>query len=120
MNNATISRVGIILFALVFAFFGVNHFRNADAMSGFVPAYMPGSGKFWVYFTGACMIAAALCFLAGKYVKIAGLLLSLMLLVFVFMLHLPSVLDGNDAALPSLLKDLALAGASLMIAGSSK
>lgn len=117
MNNATIARLGIILFALVFIFFGVNHFFYAEAMSGIVPSYMPGDGKIWVYITGVCMLAAGIAFLMNKMVKIAGLLLAALLIIYVLTLHLPSVLDGNDAAISGLLKDLALAGACLVIAG---
>lgn len=117
MNNATISRVGVILFALVFGFFGLNHLLHADAISGVVPVYFPGNGKIWVYLTGLGMLAAALAFLLGKYVKLAGLLLALMLLVFVLTIHLPAVSEGNDEAITMLLKDLALAAGALVIAG---
>ncbi|HEV3251413.1 MAG TPA: DoxX family membrane protein [Puia sp.] len=124
MNNNTLSRVGIILYALVIGFFGVSHFINSDAFKAAVPSFIPG-GIFWVYLTGAALILAAISFLIGKQTRIAGILLAVFLLLVVFTVHLPAVLHAPDAKaarfpLTNLIKDTALAAAALIIAGRGR
>jgi uncharacterized membrane protein len=124
MNNNTLSRVGIILYALVIAFFGVSHFLNGASFTSVVPSFIPG-GIFWVYLTGVALIAAAISFLIGKQTRIAGILLAVFLLLVVFTVHLPSVLNAPDAKaarfpLTNLIKDTALAAAALIIAGRGR
>ncbi|MCB0517091.1 MAG: hypothetical protein R2798_07195 [Chitinophagales bacterium] len=99
--------LGRYLFTLPILLFGVFHFMHGNAMIGMVP--LPG-GIFWVYFTGAALIAAAISILTGKYDRLASLLLGVMLLIFALSIHLPHVLAGDQAAMPNLLKDIALAG----------
>jgi putative oxidoreductase len=125
MNTLSISRIGTIIFALIIGFFGVTHFINASTMGGIVPGYLPGGGKIWVYFTGACMILAAIAFITNKYAKPAGLLLAAMLLLFVIMLHIPALINADSNTeriepMTNLLKDTAMAACALIIAGRSK
>ncbi len=119
MENS-LRTVGHYLYALPFAVFGLFHFMNASSMAGMVP--LPG-GVFWVYLTGVALIAAAVSFLIGKKVKLAGTLLGIMLIIFVLSIHLPGVIGADSPqsmqmSMTSLLKDLALAGAAFFIAGS--
>ena len=117
MNNATITNIGVLVFALVIGTFGVFHFLNADGMSGMVPDYMPGPGKVWVFITGAALLLSAISILINKYRKIACLLLAAMLIIFVLLLHLPAMNSGSESAMGNILKDTAMAAAALMIAG---
>ena len=124
MNNSSIARVGTIMYALVIGFFGINHFLNASGMATSVPSFFHG-GVFWVYLTGAALIAAAIAILIGKQTRLAGLLLALFLLIIVFSIHLPAVINAPDEAasrvpLSNLIKDTGLAGAALMIAGKGE
>lgn len=121
MNNASITRIGTILYALVIGFFGINHFLNASGMASMVPTFFHG-GIFWVYLTGTAMIAAAIAILINKQTRLAGLLLALFLLIIVLTIHLPAVLHAPDEAasrfpLTNLIKDTGLAAAALLIAG---
>lgn len=121
MNNSSISRVGIILYALVIGFFGVSHFLHGISMAGMVPSFIPG-GLFWVYLTGAALIAAALSFLTGKKTRLAGILLAIFLLLVVFTIHVPALINATDESasrfsLTMLIKDTGLAAAALIIAG---
>jgi len=104
------------LFALPFGIFGLMHFMMAENMAGMVP--LPG-GVLWVYLTGVALIAACISFIIQKQVRLAGVLLALMLVIFVLTIHLPTVMGGDQSAMSSLLKDLALAGGSLLIAGTA-
>ncbi len=110
--------LGRYLYALPMAIFGLFHFMNANDMAGMVS--LPG-GVFWVYLTGAGLLAAAISILIGKWDKLGTALLGLMLIIFALSIHLKGVMDsgGEDAtSMAMMLKDLALAGAAWMYSGS--
>jgi len=88
------------------------HFLNGPTMVGLVPAYLPG-GIFWVYFIGACLVAAGISLNIGKKDGLAMKLLAALLVIFALTVFLPMFLAGNPMALSPLLKDLGLAGAAL-------
>jgi putative oxidoreductase len=120
MDNATLSKIGTIFYALVIGFFGINHFVEGTGMQKMVPSFLPG-GVFWVYLTGACLVAAAIAFLTNKQVRLAGLLLCLFLLLIVLTVHFPAVLNAPDAGarrfpMTNLIKDTGLAAAALLVA----
>lgn len=104
------------MYAIPMAVFGLFHFMSASDMGGMVPSFIPG-GVFWVYLTGAALIAAAVAIIIGKKAKLATQLLGLMLLLFALLIHLVSVMNGNDMSMPSLLKDVALAGGAWYMSG---
>lgn len=112
MKSPLLTRLAEIIFALAIGFFGVLHFQNVDAMSGMIPDFIPGDGKLWIYITGGSLIAAALAIIINKLRHIACYLLAIMLLIFIFTLHLQPALDGNPG---NLLKDTALAMAAVII-----
>lgn len=111
------SKVAEIVFALIFGFFGVAHFINAEAVTGAVPAYMPGDASIWVYLTGAALVAAAVAIIIGIQKTLACYLLAALLLIFVFTIHLQPALEGNPG---SMLKDTALAMCAILIGNSAK
>jgi putative oxidoreductase len=124
MNNATLTKVGTIFYALVIGFFGINHFLEGTGMQKMVPSFLPG-GVIWVYLTGACLVAAAIALLIDKQVRLASLLLCLFLLLIVLTVHLPAVLRAPDSGarrfpLTNLIKDTGLAAAALLVAGSKR
>lgn len=121
MDNVTITKIGTIFYALVIGFFGLNHFMYGTGMAKMVPSFLPG-GEFWVYITGAALLAAAISFLINKFTRLAGLLLALFLILIVLTVHLPAVLNAPDAAarrfpMVNLIKDTGLAAAALLVAG---
>lgn len=123
MTQRIISHVAIYLLSLVMIVFGIYHFRHPRNLLVFVPENIPG-GITWVYVVGAAFILAALAFISNRFVKLAGYLLALLLIIFVVTIHLPNYLDAGDAemrqsALINLLKDTALAAFALHIAGSA-
>ena len=85
------------LFAIPIGIFGLFHFMNGAAMAGMVPSFIPG-GVFWVYLTGAALLAASVSLIIRKKDKLAGFLLGVMLLIFVLTMHLPGVIGGGDMA----------------------
>ena len=124
MNQQTLIKAGTIIYALVIAFFGINHFLSGTGLQNTVPRFIPG-GIFWVYLTGVALIAAAIAILTGKYTYAAGILLAVFLLTIVLTVHLPAVMSAPDAnarrfPISNLLKDAAMGGAALIIAGLSR
>lgn len=117
----TLKIVARILFGIPFLVFGINHFIYADNMGNIVPHFIPG-GIFWVYLTGLALILASISFIINKLVRISGILLAIMLLIFVLTIHIPGLFDANrmQLAMISMLKDLSLASASLFIALSDR
>ena len=111
-----LSTIGRITFAVMFVIFGILHLTNGSIMGGMVPSYVPG-GVFWVYLTGLGMVAAGVSIIINKYIKLATILLSTMLLIFVLTIHIPHLMNPATAqmAMGGFLKDLAMAGASLFI-----
>jgi len=120
MNNSTISRIGTIIYSLVIGFFGVNHFLNGTGLQKQMPRFIPYS-IFWVYLTGVLLIAAAIAILINKYVRVAGILLAVFLLLIVITVHIPAMTNVTEERVSiivtNLIKDTGLAGAALIIAG---
>ncbi|MEP2024305.1 MAG: DoxX family protein [Reichenbachiella sp.] len=115
MNN--LPAIGKFMYAIPMAVFGLFHFMNASEMGGMVPSFIPG-GVFWVYVTGAALIAAAVAIIIEKKAKLATQLLGLMLLLFALLIHLVSVINGDmQMGMGSLLKDVALAGGAWYMSG---
>lgn len=112
--------LGRPLFASIFVLFGLIHLAMGANMTGAVPAWVPGPAIVWVYVTGVAMIAAAISLFTGKQEKLAAALLGLLLLTFAVTVQLPMVIGGNQAAMPALLKDLALAGAAFFFSAQAK
>jgi len=110
--------VARVLLAIPFFMFGVNHFIYANMMTGMVPSYIPGA-MFWVYFTGAALIAAAVSMVTKIQGKLAMYLLAVLILAFIVTIHVPGL--GNPQtkmmSMMALLKDLGLLGGVLLLAG---
>jgi putative oxidoreductase len=111
---------GRILFAIPFGIFGLNHFFMYNYYLGIVSSFIPGGG-FTVIITGIALIAASISMIAKKYIQISCLLLALMLLIFILTIHVPGLFTGDPnqqtIAFIELMKDTALMGGSLFIAG---
>jgi uncharacterized membrane protein len=123
MNEQNLSRIAIVLLALVMAVFGVYHFIYPQNLVGYLPLFVPKS-NIWVYIPGAGFILAAIAFILNKKVKTAAYLLAILLIIFVLTIHLPGFLNAGDAdvrqgALINLLKDTAIAAFALHIAANS-
>ncbi len=113
--TTTVARV---VFALPFGVFGLTHFFKANDMAGIVPGWVPG-GVFWVYVTGAALVAACVSLIVKKMARESSLGLAALMLTFVLTVHIPGL--GNEAmaqmATVGLLKDMALMGGALTYAG---
>ncbi len=106
------SKVARVTFALPFAVFGLFHFLNASAMAGMVP--VPG-GVFWIYFTGAALIAGSIGLITGILGRLAAFGLAALLLTFILGVHVPGLSNPQmqQMAMMGLLKDISLFGGAL-------
>lgn len=88
------------------AAFGTEHFVFPNAVATMVPRYLPWH-LFWTYFTGTCLIAAALSLVGRKHSGLAASLLGLMLFSFVMLIWVPNNLrvPGNRFGLAVILRD---------------
>jgi putative oxidoreductase len=115
-----LTTIGRILFAIPFGLLGMNHFLMYNYYVGIVSSFIP-SGGYTVIMVGIALIAASISIIAKKFIKISCLLLALLLLVFIITIHVPGLFDPDHAkssvALIELLKDTALMGGSVFIAG---
>lgn len=123
MTHSAVSRIAVIILAIVMIVFGLYHFVQPQSLLVYVPEFMPG-GIIWVYFVGAAFILAALAFITHKQAKLAGYLLALLLMIFVLAVHLPNYLHAGDAdmkqmAFVSILKDTALAAFATYIGSNA-
>jgi putative oxidoreductase len=124
MKNLIPTRIPVIIFALIFVYFGVNHLLHADMMSGMVPSMFPAH-LFFAYLTGICFLLAAIAFIINRYAKIAGYLLALLLLIIIFTIHVPGMMNAADEGSKMMfrtngVKDLGLTMCAIIIANISR
>ena len=125
MKEQIISRIAIVILAVVLAAYGVYHFsqKNQDYLISFMPSFLPG-GSIWFYIVGVAFILAAIALLTHKQVKLAAYLLAVLLFLFALTIHLPNYIHSGDVEMKQLsyvnfLKDLAIAAFALYIASNS-
>ena len=102
-----------ILFAVPMAMFGLFHFMNAEAMAEMAPF----GGTIMVYITGVALLAAGVSIIIKKKAALATLLLGVFLILTATLVHVKSLMGGDEMAMSSILKDVALAGASFFMSG---
>lgn len=118
--NQPLEIAGRILYGAPFAVFGAMHIAMGSAMAGAVPAFAPGGGTLWIYVTGIAMLAASISIVTNVLTRVSGVLLAILLALFIFTLHLPSFLAGEQMELQSILKNAALAGGALLVAARGR
>ncbi len=107
-----------VLFSVPFFVFGVMHLAMGPMMVGMVPHFLPGA-VYWVYFTGICMVAAALAIVTKKQAVLASQLLAVLLAVYIVFVHIPGLMIPamKQMTLVMMLKDIGLIGGALAFAG---
>ncbi|GMQ81150.1 MAG: hypothetical protein BMS9Abin05_0581 [Rhodothermia bacterium] len=105
--------VGRILFSLIFLMFGMAHFTDPQ-IKDMVPDFLPFP-TLVVMLTGAAVIAGGLSVLLGYKIKIGSLILFVFLLSTTLLVWSGGFFEGDQAATGFIMRDLAMAGASLFI-----
>jgi uncharacterized membrane protein YphA (DoxX/SURF4 family) len=111
--------LGPVFYSAPLAAFGTEHFTLTTGMGSMIPAWIPWH-TFWIYFVGACFIAAALSMVTGIQARVAASLVSLALFLFVVLMHFPAwVRDPqNRFALTVALREISFSGGALGLAAS--
>lgn len=93
-SSGTRSRVivlGPVFVAASLAAFAGEHFTAARSLAQMVPKWMPAR-VFIAYFVGVAHLAAALSFVARRYIRWSAIFLAIMFALFVLLLHLPGAI----------------------------
>jgi uncharacterized membrane protein len=111
--------LGPLFFALPMAVFAAQHFTEAKAVATLVPSWIPGH-LFWTYFVGTALVAASASIALKKQARLAAILLAVMLILFVLLLHVPSIMTDpkNVIAWAIALRDVAFSAGALAFAGA--
>jgi uncharacterized membrane protein YphA (DoxX/SURF4 family) len=110
---------GPLFYAAPIAAFGTEHFTITDGVASIMPAWIPWH-QFWVYFLGACFIAAALSLVTRIQARLSASLLALTFFLFVALMHGPGWVQEprNRFALAVALREISFSGGALALAVS--
>src|ERR1700679_683859 len=111
--------LGPVFEAVALAIFAAEHFLAARDLMGIVPQWIPGA-LFWTYFVGAALLAAAISFIAWRYVRWSASLLALFFLIIVAIVDSPTMPKEVHERLSWTLtvREMAFAGGAMVLAGS--
>ncbi len=124
MKEQIVSRIAVIILAIVMIVFGFYHFKHPKDMLVYVPNFLPG-GIVWVYVVGVACILVGIALLLHKWVKLAGYLLAFLLFMFVLLIHVPNYMNAGNAevatqSLLNVLKDSAIAAFAMYVASNAQ
>lgn len=110
--------LGPLFIAVSLAVFAPEHFGGPMDVKDMIPAWMPWH-RFWAYFVGFALLAAAASFVAKKCVGTSATLMGLMFFLFVCMLHIPALLtDLKDRfAWAFVFRDISFCAGAWALAG---
>ena len=115
-----LTKTGIFIFAVPLGIIGIIHFIMGQSIAADLPSFFVVP-IFWIYLSGLALIAASISILTRKYTRLACLLLALLFFILVLTVDLPRFFNGA-VSYPLILtafKDIAIAGAALVIAAVS-
>jgi uncharacterized membrane protein YphA (DoxX/SURF4 family) len=110
---------GSLFYAMPIAAFGVEHFTETVGIASIVPAWIPWH-RFWVYFVGACFIAAAFSLVTGIQARLSAGLLALTFFLFVALMDAPGFAQQprDRFAQALLLRELSFGAGPLALAAT--
>jgi uncharacterized membrane protein len=111
--------LGPVLEAVALAMFAAEHSLATRDLMLVVPRWIPGP-MFWTCFVGVCLAAAAISFIAWRYVHWSATLLALMFAIIVATIDLPQLTKVAHQRFFWILtvRELAFASGALVLAGS--
>jgi putative oxidoreductase len=109
--------IGRIVFSSLFILSGFNHFANGKAMAGYAAAKGVPQALAATYAGGVLLLAGGLSVLFGIWADLGSLLLVIFLVPTALLMHGFWKAEGQERIMEMVQfqKDLALAGASLML-----
>jgi len=111
--------LGPVFEAVALAIFAAEHFLAARDLMGGVPRWLPGL-LFWTYLVGTALLAAAISFIAWRYVRWSATLLALLFLIIVATIDLPNLPANMHQRLfwTLTVRETCFAGGAMVLAGS--
>lgn len=110
--------LGPVFFSVMLILFGYSHFLYTDFVAPLVPAWI-GMARFWTLFAGIALIASGIAIAFRTFLQPAAYLLSLMLILWVVLLHVPLAIadpsSGNGNQIVSAFDALLFCGVALII-----
>ena len=94
---------------------GIQHFMFARFVVTLMPPFIPGP-LFWVYFAGVALVSAGLGFWTPAVRLLAGTLAAAMVFSWVFLVHIPLVVNVGRAEWMGVFEALTISGACLVLA----
>jgi putative oxidoreductase len=113
-----VALIGRILFALLFIGSGYSHLTQSEAMGGYAASRGVPQAKLATLVTGVLIVVGGLMVLLGLWMDLGALLLVIFLVPTAFIMHAfwkETDPQAKQVEQVSFMKDLALAGASLLI-----
>ncbi|HQQ96642.1 MAG TPA: hypothetical protein PLX35_05235 [Cyclobacteriaceae bacterium] len=115
--------VGMILYAIAILSFALNHFLYVQGVASYTPAWVPFR-LFWACFTGIALLGSGVSIMFRIKVPLIALLLSVMILIWILVLHIPRILvsppEYLNSEIASTCLALAYCGTALSISGLSR
>src|SRR4051812_9525369 len=98
--------------------FGYGHLLYTESVSTLVPVWVPGH-IFWTYFAAGALIGSGVAIILKIKIELVSLLLSIMLFLWVILLHIPRAIadpyTANGNEITSVFEALAFSGIALGI-----
>jgi uncharacterized membrane protein YphA (DoxX/SURF4 family) len=122
ISNKMLLTLGRIFFSIMLIVFGIDHFLYIDFVAPLVPNWIPGH-IFWTYFGAVALIGSGVCIILKIKIRLVGMLLGSMLLLWFIILHIPRAIadplaeKGNE--ITSVFQALAFSGIAFVIAISA-
>lgn len=109
--------VGRILYSLIFIMFGLNHFMNLSAISGYAAQSGVPAPTVMTIVTGLMIVVGGLSVLMGYKAKIGSILLFIFLVLAAFMIHKFWAFEGDASQQQMIhfMKNISMAGAALLV-----
>jgi hypothetical protein len=110
---------GSVLFCITMITFGIDHFLYTTGVANLVPNWIPWH-VFWTDFAGAALMLSGITIILKIQLKLSALLLSLMIFLWLLMLHIPRAvadpysLQGNEVS--SVFEAFGFSGVAYLIA----
>jgi uncharacterized membrane protein YphA (DoxX/SURF4 family) len=82
-----VARAARIVFGICAVEYGIVHFHYPVDTASFIPKWIPPGPMFWAYATGAAQVAAGLAFISGVQARLAGILLTVLYVLFSVFVH---------------------------------
>ena len=110
--------IGRVLFALIFINSGIGHLTKVEAMTGYATYKKVPAPKLAVIVSGLMILIGGIYVALGVYADLGSLLIAIFLIPTALLIHnfwTESDATAKMTARTGFLKDIALAGAALMI-----